>query len=54
MLDKQSYFENAMWKIDTYEKNGILLGDRLLFTHEISGSSLDTNVLEDYLEFYLC
>lgn len=53
MMDKQSYFENAMWKIDTYEKNGILLGDTLLITHEATGSTLDTGVLEKYLERYL-
>ena len=51
MMDKASYYENNMWKIDLYEKNGILLGDRLIITHETSGSPLDTNVLERYVEW---
>ncbi len=53
MMDKPSYYESAMWKIDVYEKNGILLGDRLLITHETAGSPLDTNVLEGYVEWLL-
>ena len=53
MMDKTSYYENAIWKIDVYEKNGILLGDRLLITHETAGSPLDTNVLEGYVEWLL-
>ena len=53
MMDKTSYYETAIWKIDVYEKNGILLGDRLLITHETAGSPLDTNVLEGYVEWLL-
>lgn len=53
MMDKPSYFENAMRKIDLYEKNGILLGENLIITHETSGLPLDTNVLEEYLERFL-
>lgn len=51
MMDKLSYHEKAMWKIDVYEKNGILLGDGLIITHETSGSPLDTNVLDGYVEW---
>lgn len=54
MMDKPSYFENAIRKIDLYEKNGILLGDGLFITHEMSGSTLDTKVMEEYVERYLC
>ena len=54
MMDKQAYYENALMKLDTYEKNGILLGDGLIITHETAGRSLDTNVLEEYIERYLC
>lgn len=53
MMDKTSYYENAMWKIDVYEKNGILLGNGLLITHETAGSPLDTNVLDGYVEMLL-
>ncbi len=54
MMDKPSYYEKAMWKIDVYEKNGILLGEELIITHETAGSPLDTNVLEKYVERKLC
>jgi len=50
MMDKSSYYEKAMWKIDLYEKNGILIGEELIITHETLGSPLDTNVLERYVE----
>lgn len=53
MMDKMSYCENAMQKIDLYEKNGILLGDGLIITHETSGNPLDINVLERYVERFL-
>ena len=53
MMDKISYCESAMQKIDMYEKNGILLGDELIITHETSGSPLDSNVLERYVERFL-
>ena len=53
MMDKISYCERAMQKIDMYEKNGILLGDGLIITHETSGNPLDINVLERYTERFL-
>lgn len=53
MMDKISYCESAMQKIDMYEKNGILLGDGLIITHETSGNPLDINVLEQYVERFL-
>lgn len=53
MMDKISYSENAMQKIDMYEKNGILLGDGLIITHETSGNPLDINVLGRYIERFL-
>lgn len=53
MMDKISYCESAMQKIDMYEKNGILLGDGLLITHETSENPLDINVLERYVERFL-
>lgn len=53
MMDKISYCERAMQKIDMYEKNGILLGDGLIITHETSGNPLDINVLERYTERFM-
>jgi len=54
MMDKTSYYENAIQKIDTYERNGFLLGENLLITHETSLSPLNTQVLKNYIETYLC
>ena len=54
MMDKNSYFENAMQKLDIYEKNGILLGQDLILFHETSSSPLNTSVLRQYIEMYLC
>lgn len=54
MMDRSSYYDKAMWKIDVYEKNGILLGENLIITHETSGSPLDTNVLGKYVEKKFC
>lgn len=53
MMDKMAYCESSMQKIDMYEKNGILLGDKLIITHETSGSPLDINILEQYVERFL-
>lgn len=53
MMDNSTYYENAMFKLDTYEKNGILLGDGLLILHETSSVPLNTNVMKKYIEYYL-
>lgn len=47
MMDKASYFESAIHKLDTYEKNDILLGRDLILLHETSSSPLNTKCLQD-------
>ena len=54
MMDKSSYYENAMQKLDIYEKNNILLGEGLILLHETSNNPLNTNTLRKYIEIYLC
>lgn len=54
MMDNAMYYENAMFKLDTYEKNDILLGKNLILLHETSSSPLNTNVVKKYIENYLC
>ena len=34
MMDNPGYYEKAMIKLDTYEKNEIILGEQLLIFHE--------------------
>lgn len=53
MMDKSSYYESAMYKLDTYEKNNLLLGERLILFHETSTSPLNVNVVRKYIELYL-
>ncbi|MBQ9765789.1 MAG: hypothetical protein IJW18_06300 [Lachnospiraceae bacterium] len=53
MMDKSSYYESAIRKIDTYEKNNMLLGRDVLIFHESSASPLNTNVIKEYIEHYL-
>lgn len=47
------YYENVMFKLDTYEKNDILLGKNLLIFHETSSNPLNTKVMQKYMEIYL-
>jgi len=54
MMDKASYYESAMFKLDTYEKNNILIGINLILLHESSSSPINTNVVRKYFENYLC
>lgn len=54
MMDKTSYFESTIQKLDIYEKNDILLGRDLIILHETATSPLDIKVLEKYINEYLC
>ncbi len=46
MMDNPDYSEKAMIKIDTYERNGLFLGERLLISYETLKRPLNTLVLE--------
>lgn len=53
MMDKSSYYESTMYKLDTYEKNNILLGESMILFHETSTSPLNVSVVRKYIELYL-
>ena len=53
MMDNQEYVERNIRKIDIYERNGYLLGEKLLLTHETSKVPLSRTVLNSYIENYL-
>lgn len=53
LLDRMSYFESTMRKLDIYERNEILLGESLILLHETSNYPLNTRVLRSYIETYL-
>ncbi len=52
MLDSMSYVEKNIPKLDLYEKNGYLLGENLICTHETSKVPLSTGVLDRYIETF--
>lgn len=52
MLDNPDYLNHALDKINIYEKNGYLLGDKLILLHETSMAPLSTNVMKSYIERY--
>ncbi len=53
MMDDEQYFLKSMDKIDLYEKNGYLIGQKLLLLHETMEHPLDTTVMEKYITTYL-
>ena len=54
MMDNPDYYHSAMQKLDTFEKNDILLGRDLLILHETSTSPLNTTVLQKYITQFWC
>ena len=53
MMDREGYFNNSMFKLDTYEKNDILLGRELIVLHETSTMPLNTKIVGQYINEYL-
>ena len=50
---EKEYVEKNMRKLEIYERNGYLLGEKLLITHETSKAPLSRSVLDSYIESYL-
>lgn len=53
MMDNPEYCANAINKIEIYEKNGYLLGDKLLITKETAQAPLNTSIMEEYFTRFL-
>lgn len=53
LMDSPDYYDNAMLKLDTYERNGYLLGKNLLIFHETDRMPLNIKVMQKYIEQYL-
>lgn len=51
-MDDENYVSANMRKLDLYEKNGYLLGDNLIVTHETSRAPLNVKVLDSYIKTY--
>lgn len=54
MMDDMDYVSKTLYKINTYEKNGIYLGIDLFVTHETSRNPLNTKNLDEMLRELFC
>ena len=53
MMDDPTYCTKALEKINTYEKNGIFPGERLLLTFETATVPLDTRILQTMFQKFI-
>ena len=53
MLDKPEYAKSAVKKIESYQRNGIHLGERLILTFETELTVLNSQIVEELVEKYL-
>ncbi len=53
MMDNPEYMENALKRIELYEKNGIFPGDKLLFSWETMAMPLNMKVVEGMMKKFL-
>ncbi len=54
MMGDAMYVEKTMYKLATYEKNGIYLGVNLFVTFETAKRPLNTRALDDFLRRVFC
>lgn len=54
MMDDVDYVNMVIYKLNTYERNGIYLGVNLFITHETSKSPLNTRNLDGMLRELFC
>lgn len=54
MMDDAEYVNALIYRINTYESNGIYPGERLFFTHETSRNPLNTKVMDSMLREWFC
>ena len=53
MMDKPEYAGNAIQKLETYQRNGIYPGEKLLITYETSEMMCDMRLVQGLFEKYL-
>lgn len=53
MMDNYEYAEEALKRIDMYEKNDIFPGDKLIITHETLKQPINSKNIEKIIEQYL-
>lgn len=52
MMDDAMYVDKALKKIDTYAKNNIFPGEKLVLTHETSFRPISTRIIDRMIECY--
>lgn len=50
MMDDMNYVSSLVYKLNTYEKNGIYLGVNLFLTYETSKKPLNARALDEMLK----
>lgn len=53
MMDKSDYAKTAVKKLESYQKNGIYLGERLIATFETEQTLLNSQIIEQLAQKYL-
>lgn len=53
MMDHPEYIENALKRIEIYEKNGIYPGDKLLFSWETSTMPVNMKIVEGMMKKFM-
>lgn len=54
LMDNSDYMDSVIYKLNTYERNGIYLGVKLFITHETSKVPLNTRMLDGMLKQLFC
>lgn len=54
LLDNSEYMDSVIYKLNSYERNGIYLGVNLFITHETGKVPLNTRALEGMLKQVFC
>lgn len=52
MMDKMGYIDETLYKLETYEKNDMLIGRDVILLHETSNSPINTKIIEKYIKEY--
>lgn len=52
MMDDANYVEKALKKIDTYERNNIFPGEKLILTHETANRPINSRMIDRLIECY--
>ena len=54
LMDNSEYMDSVIYKLNTYERNGIYLGVNLFMTHETSNVPLNTRALDGMIKQLFC